>query len=43
MEISALITGVKKPEIMLAEKTIETVLISHPRNVDLIRSKKKQR
>lgn len=35
--------GVKKPEIIVAEKTIETAPISHPRDVDLMRSKKKKK
>ena len=43
LKMSALITGVKKPEIMVAEKTIEMPAISHPRNVDLIRSKKEEK
>lgn len=30
IKISALITGVKKPEIMVAEETIEMPAISHP-------------
>lgn len=43
MKISALTTGVKKPEITVAEKTIETIPTSHPRKVELITSKKKKR
>jgi hypothetical protein len=43
IKISALIAGVKKPEIMVAEKNIETAAINHPRNVPLTRSKKKKK
>lgn len=43
IKISALITGVKKPEMMVVEKTNEMPPISHPRNVDLIRSEKKRK
>ena len=43
LKISALITGVKKPEVNAAEKTIDTPQSSHPRNVEVIRSKKKKR
>jgi hypothetical protein len=40
MKISALITGVKNPAIIVAEKRSETAPTSQPRKVDLIRSKK---